>query len=86
MIFTIVILFSFLLCQTHFCQIEENLDFRSIYEIGDTLSIDDQNFFYPVCNGADGYETGDYFSFSDLNGNLNGGNYKITLISMNATW
>ena len=86
MIFTIIILFSFLLCQTHFCQIEENLDLRSIYEIGDTLSVDDQNFLYPVCNGGDGYETGDYFSFSDLNGNLNGGNYKITLISMNATW
>ena len=60
--------------------------FRTEYNIGDTLTIEDQNALYPVCNGSNGYETGDFFSFADLNGDLNGGNYKITLISMNATW
>jgi len=59
---------------------------RSIYSVGDTLSIEDQNILFPVCNGSDNYSTGDSFSFSDLNGDLNGGDYKITIISMNATW
>tara|TARA_Y100001970_G_scaffold280014_1_gene388293 strand:- start:974 stop:1162 length:189 start_codon:yes stop_codon:yes gene_type:complete len=59
---------------------------RSIYNVGDTLSVVDQNRIFPVCNGSGDYLTGDSFSFSDLNGDLNGGNYKITLISMNATW
>ena len=68
------------------CPVETTTNSRSIYSPGDTLSIDDQNMLFPVCNGSDGYTTGDSFSFSDLNGNLNGGDYKITLISMNATW
>ena len=68
------------------CPTENSLMNRSIYSIGDTLSIEDQNILFPVCNGADDYSTGDSFSFSDLNGDLNGGEYKITVISMNATW
>jgi hypothetical protein len=28
----------------------------------------------------------DLFSFSDINGDTNGGDYKISIISMNATW
>ena len=59
---------------------------RTVYAIGDTLTIDDQNTLYPVCNGSGAYQTGDSFSFSDLNGSINGGDYKITIISMNATW
>ena len=39
-----------------------------------------------VENGAGNNATGDTVSFSDLNGDLNGGNYKLTIISMNATW
>ena len=68
------------------CPTENSLMNRSVYSIGDTLSIEDQNILFPVCNGADDYSTGDSFSFSDLNGDLNGGEYKITVISMNATW
>ena len=52
----------------------------------DILSEEDQNIEFPVCNGSGDYATGDAFSFADLNGNLNGGDYKITIISMNATW
>lgn len=63
-----------------------NIQNRSIYEIGDTLTIDDQNKLFPVCNGNDDYIIGDSFKFGDYNGNLNGGDYKITVISMNATW
>ena len=68
------------------CPTENSIMSRSIYSVGDTLSIDDQNILFPVCNGANDYSTGDSFSFSDLNGNLNGGEHKITIISMNATW
>ena len=68
------------------CPTENSIMSRSIYSIGDTLSIDDQNILFPVCNGANDYSTGDFFSFSDLNGNLNGGEHKISIISMNATW
>ena len=84
--FIILFLFIATLFSQEICSVENLVNSRSIYSPGDTLSIDDQNMLFPVCNGSDGYATGDSFSFSDLNGNLNGGDYKITLISMNATW
>jgi len=74
------------LSKAAFCPIENSTINRSIYEIGDTLSIDDQNILFPVCNGSGNYSTGDSFSFSDLNGDINEGEYKISIISMNATW
>ena len=61
-------------------------DNRSIYSVGDTLSLEDQNIEYNVCHSDENYSIGDIFSFSDLNGNINGGSYKVSLISMNATW
>ena len=77
-------------CAISYSQIDfcHNIDIhnRSIYDIGDTLTIDDQNKLFPVCNGNDDYIIGDSFKFGDYNGNLNGGDYKITVISMNATW
>ncbi len=80
-----IILFSLLASQTQNCISEKSIFERSIYEIGDTLSIEDQNILFPVCNGSGNYETGDNFSFSDFNGNVND-EYKISIISMNATW
>jgi hypothetical protein len=80
-----IILFSLLVSQTPNCLPENSIFERSIYEIGDTLSIEDQNILFPVCNGSGNYETGDNFSFSDFNGNINE-EYKISIISMNATW
>ena len=77
---------SALFSQSTYCITENQISNRSIYSIGDTLSIDDQNILFPVCNGSEGYLTGENFSFSDLNGDLNGGDYKLTIISMNATW
>ena len=84
----IIIFISFLYPNPSDCLIEniQEHNYRSIYSIGDTLTLDDQNRLFPVCSGNEVYETGDSFSFSDLNGDLNGGNYKITLISKNATW
>ena len=77
---------SYLLSQSTYCPTENYFGSRSIYNVGDTLSIEDQNMLFPVCNGSGDYSTGDSFSFSDLNGDLNGGDYKLTIISMNATW
>ena len=80
-IFLLFILFSF--SKATFCSTENSIINRSIYEVGDTLSIEDQNISFPVCNGSGNYSTGDSFSFSDLNGAVNGGEYKISVISMN---
>ncbi|MAZ68688.1 MAG: hypothetical protein CMG49_04910 [Candidatus Marinimicrobia bacterium] len=77
--------FTFSLLYSSTCRIE-NSNLRSYYEIGDTLTFEDQNLLFPVCNGSGDYSTGDSFKLSDLNGNENDGDYKITLISMNATW
>ena len=47
------------------------------------MSIEDQNQPFEICYG-------DYpnpeFRFVDLNGEINGGNYKITIVRMNASW
>ena len=86
MVSIFVILCTSLFAQINYCPTEDIFNNRSLYSIGDTLSIEDQSMLYPVCNGADGFLTGDDFSFSDLSGDNNGGDYKITLISMNATW
>ena len=59
---------------------------RSIYSIGDTISYYDQNLEFNVCHSGQNYQVGESFSLSDYNGNVNGGNYKVFLISMNATW
>ena len=84
-IFSVILLTS-LFSQSVYCPINNQTNNRSIYNIGDTLSIEDQNILFPVCNGSGDYSTGDSFSFRDLNGDLNGGDYKLTIISMNATW
>ena len=80
-----IIFFTILISQTQNCILEKSIFERSIYEIGDTLSIEDQNIQFPMCNGSGNYETGDNFSFADFNGNIND-EYKISFISMNATW
>ena len=81
----ILLTLTFSLLYSSTCRIE-NSNLRSYYEIGDTLTFEDQNLLFPVCNGSGDYSTGDSFKLSDLNGNENDGDYKITLISMNATW
>ena len=87
MLFLLSILFIIpLFSQTENCSIENLTNNRSIYSVGDTLTEEDQNIQFPICNGSGNYSTGDVFSFADLNGDINGGDYKITIISMNATW
>ena len=85
MIFFFTILLSILICDSY-CPTDNMFSNRSLYNIGDMLSEEDQNILFPVCNGSGNYSTGDSFSFSDLDGDLNDEDYKITIISMNATW
>ena len=66
--FLLLLLFTPILSQDLNCLNENFINNRSIYSIGDTLSIEDQNMQYPVCNGSGNYSTGDSFSFSDLSG------------------
>ena len=50
------------------------------------MSLDDQNIEFNICHSDGHYELGENFSMSNLNGLINGGEYKVTLISRNATW
>ena len=86
--FAILLFVSMIFSESEHCITldTQSINSRTIYSIGDTLSLEDQTTSYDVCNGSGNYQTGDLFSFVDLNGAQNGGNYKITLISMNATW
>ena len=54
-----------------------------LYDVGDVMSISDQNTEFDVCYGD--YES-NTFKFADLNGELNGGQYYITFVDMAATW
>ena len=59
----------------------------SLYNVGQTVSLSDQNIDIGVCNGQNPEtgSTGD-FSLADLNGDLNGGNYYVFHIDMAASW
>ena len=83
-----LIIFSFIFSNSDHCYPESLFDTatRSIYSIGDTLTMEDQNRSFSVCHSNGNYELEDSFTFADYNGDLNGGDYKITIISMNATW
>ena len=59
---------------------------RSYYDIGDTLSIEDQQRPYNVCHSDNNYLIGETFTFNDFNGYENGSHFNIIIISMNATW
>ena len=53
------------------------------YEIGDTMTVADQYFEYDVCYGEYPEEV---FKFADINGSINGGDYKVAVIGISATW
>ena len=65
---SLLLLITSLFSQETNCLNENSISNRSLYNIGDTLSIEDQNLLFPVCNGSGDYSTGDSFSFSDLSG------------------
>ena len=57
-----------------------------LYNVGQTVSLNDQNIEFDVCNNENPQTGGDVLTLADLNGDLNGGEHKLTIISMNATW
>lgn len=79
-----VFLVSSIFSQSNYCESPSN-NYRAIYNIGDTLSIEDQFRPYEICFSDASIEQ-DTFRLADYNGSFNGGDYKITLISMNASW
>jgi hypothetical protein len=58
-----------------------------LYNVGQTVSISDQNVEFNVCNGENPHtgSTSD-FKLADLNGDLNGGSYYVFHIDMAASW
>ncbi len=59
---------------------------NAIYSEGETLSEEHQQYEFTVCHTDGSYAIGDSFTFGDLNGANNGGDYKGIVISINATW
>ena len=80
----IIVLFSINLFSIVFgqCLQKNNFSTRS-YEIGEIVSIEHQLMEFDVCYGN--YEQG-VFKIADFNHNLNGGNYQVSMIRINATW
>jgi len=54
------------------------------YDIGDQLSEDHQNMEFGFCYPET--QVGNSFSLAQHNGELNGGNYKILMIEVAASW
>ena len=59
------------------------LNYGQNYNVGETVSLEDQLVEQSICYGNYQNET---FKFADLNGDLNGGSYKVLFIDMTATW
>ncbi len=59
----------------------------AVYNVGQTISISDQQQNLTVCNGHEpNEETDGNMSLYDYNGEYNGGSYYVTHIDMAASW
>ena len=58
----------------------------SYYEIGEDISISDQELSKSTCWAGNGYDVNDEWKIADWNGDLNGGNYNVIFLEMSATW
>ena len=58
-----------------------------VYNVGQTVTISDQNLEFDVCNGESPFDgsTSD-FRFGDFNGATNGGQYYVFHMDMAASW
>ena len=56
----------------------------SAYDVGDQLSENHQNMEFGFCYPQ--AQVGNSFSFAQHNGDLNGGNYKVLMIEVSASW
>ena len=57
----------------------------SAYNVGEQISINDQQLTKEVCYGHS-LTTGDDFSLYGLNGQYNGGDYHVMFLDLSATW
>ena len=58
-----------------------------VYNVGQTVSINDQNIVFDVCNGVNPFNpSDDEFRLADFNGGLNGGQYYVFHVDMAASW
>ena len=61
--------------------------FSSTYNVGDQISMGHQYTEHEICYGSNLDPNGDgVFQLAELNGNINGGDYKVILIEMSASW
>ena len=56
------------------------------YNVGQIISISDQNITKSTCYAGNGYDVGDSWKLLDWNGAENGGQYNVIFIEMSATW
>ena len=75
---------SLLVAENEYCSISDitkktSIFSRQYYNIGETISEEDQNFSHEVCHSDGVYDVGTAYRLSDYSGD-------IILISMNATW
>ena len=57
-----------------------------VYNVGDTVTISDQNVTLSVCDQTSEYSVGDEVSLASWNGVLNGGDYHVIWLEMSASW
>ena len=57
-----------------------------LYNVGQTVSLSDQQFEFDICNSENPQTGGDVLTLADLNGDLNGGSYYVFHIDMAASW
>ena len=58
-----------------------------IYNVGQVVSISDQNIALDVCDETSEYSLGDEIKLSDWNGEINNsGDYHIIWLEMSASW
>ena len=61
--------------------------FSSTYNVGDQISIGHQNAQHDICYGSNLDPNGDgVFQLAELNGDINGGHYYVTVLEMSASW
>ncbi len=64
------------------------LSFTFAYEVGEQVSISDQQLTKEVCYAplGSGMTTGDDFNLYNYNGAYNGGEYHVIFMDLSATW
>ena len=64
------------------------MSFILSYEVGDQISISDQQLTKEVCYAplGSGMTTGDDFNLYNLNGAYNGGEYHVIFMDLSASW